>query len=509
MQVLSRISLMIIFLYVALVELLTNRIVVHFMDQELRRTSIYYRSLDNLGLFSFYLTAFLGLGILSWAIVVLISDSKLIRIPNRVLLMLSAAAFIPLAAAGAIFQLPPHLAPYLNFCFGLLVVMVVVSALTRPLNIRYKLGILYLAIPLMLHAYWLATRQIPLLAFEGYYAYLPAKFLDIAEHLVIVGAFAAFLFFAPIPRFSALLDIVPVSITMSLTVAMGVFVTKDNHVAARLFRVAFGLNLPTSSSGELLQLTLYIVAFFFFTLLVTTLALRKGHQRGLAIGLLLLALSGFQLELPYQFLLALIGLVQIFRTTLAIDEEEKAEASAQLPTLSDWKVLLPQAFDTYIDERPEIVGVQSDQKQIVKLRAPLAKEKTALLNLRIEYILKQWTNFSFSFGEYPENESAPIRFSIKKNTQEFCDLHINEDVVDAEYREALKAFEGDDGDLIGGDLAIWPEEGLFFQANLEKSKKLVDLKNLVEAKDNDERLNTLLRFLISLADTMNILKEKE
>ncbi len=466
----DRISLTLVLAFTVLIELLCNRIGVHVASPTAQASSTIFQIVDAMGLFSFYLTGLLALFVLAWAVVILIADAKLLRLPNRASVMIAAAAFLPLAGVGLLVRLPAVLNPWLNLSFGLFVLVVILGFLRQPGSVRAKLGVLYLAAPLVLHCYWLATKQMPLLAPGGANADFPARLLETGEHLVVVGAFASFLFFAPLPRLSTLLAPVPLASATLLTGGLALLMAAQNDFATKAARYGFGLNLPAPTRGELVHLSLHTAAFFFFVLLLASLTLRGRNERGLALGLLLVALSGFHLELPYQLLLTSVGLVQILRCVqaLQLEAEPTPPVPTQLPTPAQWKTYLLRLAQSCGADAAEAVVLTGERNQIARLRASC---RDLPLSLRLQLRRGLVQEIEIDIG-VPPKEDAPA--SLWRKTERrgervpdsrgdklkgYDPAFVVRDAT-GELSEGLAAYAEPLRRWIHGWLGLWPAEAV-------------------------------------------------
>ena len=474
----SRISLLLILAFFAFIELLTNRIGIHIASAPARAGSTLFKIVDTFGLFSFYVTGLLALAVLAWAVVILTADAKIFRLGSRIAITFAAAAFLPLAGVGLFIRIPAPLSPWLNVSFAILTLTLVIGFLLRPAGVRAKLGVVYLAAPLLLHAYWLFTQQLPALAPAGVNADLPARLVDIGEHLVIVSAFAAFLFFAPMPRISTLLSPFPVAVSLLLTVVVSGLITLQSGLAAKAARFGLGLSLPAATSGELLYLTLHLSAFFFFVLLLTTLALRGSKERGLSLGLLLLAVSGYHLELFYQLLLITVALIQIMRSLQALHLGEQSATSppatppAGVPTPGQWKTYLHHLAKRSDVKDAEAVALTSEGTLVARLHGRIAGLPVLLrLQLRhglldeieIDVGIVPKDNAPASLWRKSDRRGRRVPDSRAERLKSFDPAFVARDDT-GQIIEGLTPSVDDLRRWIHGSLAIWPGEGLRYIA---------------------------------------------
>lgn len=466
----GRISLVLTLCIAASFELLLNRIGVHVASASSRATTLYL-VVDRGGLFFFYFTGLLAFVLFTWGLVVVISDSKLLPLAGRLAAMLAGAAFLPLAATGLVFRLPTALAPWLNISFGLTLLVLVITFGTRRASLRHKLGVFYLAAPLLLHCYWLAARQLGWLAPEGVYADLPSRLLEVGQHLVVVGAFASFLFFVPFPRLSALLEPIPLAIAALLTGALTFLVSYHHPLAARASFVGLNVTLPQPTPHGLLSLGLHVAALFFFTLTVTALLLRGRAERAIGLGLLLVALSGFHLELPYQLLLTLAGMMQLMRGAMqAGAEREPAEmvsVPAKLPSAEVWQRFMQRAAACCGAEEAEAVSLRGES-QIVRLRARLSG---MALGIRVQLRKGRVQQLEVDLGQPPKEDPAASLLRREGRRGERVSDGRGPRVRGFDPRFVLRDATGEISDVltphaarlatsVHGWLGIWPAEGL-------------------------------------------------
>ncbi len=361
----SRISLVALLAVAAALELLLNRIGSHLISS----TSPLRGVVDLSGAFSVYFTGVLAAAVGIWGALTLIREPKLLGLPSRTMIAIAGALFLPVAAVGTVIRLGDIIAPHLTTAFAMMVLALLTAYVGQRASLRSKLGVIYLAAPLLLHCYWLVIQQLPALAPQGELSQLPSRLFEAGEHMVVVGAFASFLFFNPLPRLSSIFEPLPLSVALLGTVLVGLLTQTSYTTAAQAAYYGLGINLPSPS----FQGAIHLSALFFFVLTVTTLLLRPGHHRYTGLGLLLIALSGFQLKLPYQLLLTTVGMMVLIRAglTAASGESEAGSSTrasaSRTPRAADWKHYLERL--TVCDPgTAEHVVLENISTQIVRLR---------------------------------------------------------------------------------------------------------------------------------------------
>lgn len=513
MNALSRIPLVAILAVTATLELLLNRIGVHLVGSSTKdRTLI--AVVDIGGLFTLYLTGILALIIFTWAVVVMIRDRELFRTPDRIALTILAATFLPMAAMGQLVELPVPVVPLLNISFGLLLLGLIWSFMRRPAPLRSRLGVLYLCAPILLHVFWLASRQVPTLV-PADYSDAMVRVYESAEHLVVVGAFAAFLFFAPFPRLSNLLEPLPMIAATLLTAGVALLAKYQYIETAQAAYNGLRINLPAPSAHGVMHLA----ALFFFILTLGTLTIRSAPQRSTALGLYLIAVSGFHLQEPYQLLLTLIGMAQITRGAMEAQRlvSQRSEAVAA-PSPEGWSAYLSRLAAAC--SRPkgngEAVQLQGNGQQIAYIRG---KQEGLPFTLRILHDRGEIQRLEAVIGK-PPRDAAQLSLNRRRGSrggrvsERSCGSRIKLDDEDFDRQFTLQ----DNTDrapsllsapgvleelerLIHGWLGIWPGEGLRYLAKPGPDGWPLPLAEVVFSPEDasTEDVEDLVALLTSLA----------
>lgn len=412
MTIWARLPMVLLLAIAATLELALNRIGVHLLKTQGGRPGAVFRIIDTAGLYSFYLTGVLALFVFTWAVVVLIRDRALLRPADRIVFTVLSALFMPLAATGLLFDLPRQVAPHLNTGFGLMVLALLVAFLRRPATLRPRLGMIYLAAPILLHVYWLACQQIEWVAPTGAYSEVPSQLFVAAEHMVVVGAFAAFFFFAPFPRFSTMVRPLPLIISVLVTAGVALAAQFSYLETAQAAYYGLGLNLPPPSARGVMHLA----ALFLFVITVVSLSRGLPHQRGIGLGLYLLGISGFHLQLPYQFLLTLVGLMQIARGAIAermVIEAETVKPAAS-PSKEQWGAYFTRLGGLLARPEPgETVTLHNEGQQIAYVRG--AREGTRF-TVRAQHNRGGVRRLEVLLGA-PPRHPAPLTLTRRKDSR--------------------------------------------------------------------------------------------
>jgi hypothetical protein len=474
----SRIPLVLILTLSATMELLLNRIGVHLVSRPSLNGSLGASVFDLGGLFFLYLTGTLALCVFTWAVVILIRDRRLLRVTDRIAFTAMSALFLPLATMKLFFELPEPMLPYLNIGFGALLVVLVWGFMRRPAALRARLGVLYLCAPILLHVVWLASQQLPGSASSDY-SEIFLRIYESAEHLVVVGAFAAFLFFAPFPRISNLFEPIPVALAGLLTAGVALLAKYHYIETAQAAYNGLRINLPTPSAHGVMHLA----ALFVLALTIGTLIRRAGPSRATGLGLALIGVSGFHLQESYQLLLTLIGMMQVLRASreAAAPGAEVQARSTSIPSSENWAAYLGRLAESC--SRPpgggEAVQLQNDGQQIAYVRG---RRGDLPFTLRMLHDAGGIQRFEVLVGSAPK-DPAQLSLTRKRGSrgQKISDRSVGQKVkLEGDLERQFTIQDNTDrapgllGDavlcgeierLIHGWLGLWPGEGVRYLAH--------------------------------------------
>ena len=526
----NRLPLTLLLVFCAVAELVLRRVAAPLLYASSARHTTLFKVVNVAGQYFFYLAGLLGLAIFIWASVVVIRDRELLGIPQRMLFTLLAALFVPLAIMGIIVDVPTFVAPHLSVVHGLFLLSFVVIIISQDAPLGAKLGVLYLAAPLLLRCFWRLTLYSPSLTLPGLHDNFPTLIFKASEHLLVVGAYAIFLFFVPLRRRADLLRPVPLAVAVTITAGVAIFTRHDYDVARQVVDLGLGLLLPETPAGGLWQhgsmlFLLHLGGLFFAVLTVGTLAGGDRTQRGTMLGLVLVGVAGFHVQLPtqpliYQFLLTLVGMMLIVRSSL--QGTGAGAAGASVPTLKDWNSYLQHLalVCSSPPESGESVLLQTDMQHVGHVRGQLDDRPYSLRMLQANGALKQ---FEVYMGE-PVKEPAPVSVQRRRQGrgrrvrgQGFGDkVKTHDQAFDRQF--ALKDSSGKLTQVLADDelrarlvqqlhgwLGVWPGEGLRYEAAPEADGWPVPLAEVafspMSADTND--VEALLDLLAELADRLD------
>jgi hypothetical protein len=516
MAALSRISILMLLCFAALFELILHRTGIPLVGRRMSDSWVWL-TMERSGTFFFYLSGILALAAFSWTMARLLWQTKDIGLFTRFFLTIGVAIFLPLAAVDLI-GLPPSLAPYLNLSFGFVVLGILLLALRQDLDLRNKLGLFYMSIPLLLHCYWLFSRQMPQLAPQGAYGDLPNRLFETGEQMAVVGAFAAFLFFAPFPRWTNFKRVLPLSIAIFFTGLLATLMWANYPVAAQIVYYGFRLNLPPPG----FQGAFYLLATFFFTITVAILLHRGGFSRGIAIGLFFIGLSGFQLEHAQRLLLSLTGLAAIVFISINQRREqlEKAGAAKHAPIdESAWRVFAGRLLECSEDVATEKNVVVIRERETIICRITGFQQQLPYA-LRILYRPGMVSELEVSVG-HPPSQDPPAMLTRRDASKGHRLRGGRGTKVTLDGPFELRVLSGNDRNrflelaespqlrsrletTIHGQLGLWPGEGVLYRAQPLDDGWPIPLAELAfDATDaSPEELFSLLSCCASVASEL-------
>ena len=530
-SIVNRLPLTLLLVICALADLVLRRIATPLLYASSARHTTLYKVVSVSGQYFFYLSGLLALAIFIWASVVLIRDRQLLKIPQRMLFTLLAALFVPLAMMGITVDVPSFVTPHLSIVFGLFLLSLVVSIISQPAPLGAKLGVLYLTAPLLLRCYWRLTQYFTGLTLPRLHDNFPTLVFQASEHLLVVGAYAIFLFFVPMRRRAELFRPVPLAVTVTLTAGVAIFTRHNYDLARQLVDLGLGLVLPESPTGNLwqhgsLMFLLHMGGLFFAVLTACTLVGGDRMQRGTVQGLALIGLAGFHVQLPsqpliYQFLLTLVGIMLIMRSALPRSSEAGGLQGPSAPTLKDWNVYLRHLASVCSSppESGESVLLQTDRQHVGHVRGQLDGRAFSIRMLQSGGSLKQFEVYMGASVKDP----APASIQRKRGGRgrrvrgrgfgervQAHDPHFDRNFVVKDSSEKLAQVLADDELraqvelLLHGWLGIWPGEGLRYEAAPEVDGWPVPVAEVAfsPASADTSDIEELLDLLVTLADKL-------
>lgn len=414
-------------LVLALAELITHRIALTALEPGLLEdVSSSYRLFATYSPFFYHAACLVAVASLAWVLVETTKDRLIAPLPWRVVLGLTFCAFLPMASVGSMvassLDVTPYasvkrLLPYLNITFILVVLVILAMSWTRNLDSRFRLTLLFFAVPLIMLAIfqhrilmWTVPKPKPqafeqirkasflseygafIAAMAGYWAIFllaPVRrrpprgspgpgegqgepqgantgphHRQAEEKIAAEDASAAALTGGSAPRnaalggasenlkglfgslkerFSGVLICLthPIALIAGLAVVatLGTLIKTRFTLGQRLVETAMGVALPAPSFSSLL----FMGSLFLLVVLLVSLALTGREERMMSAGIALMTLGGYRLNEPLAYLLAALGLLALYKGSVAVRErEDPTPQSTYGPPLLDkrWRAYM-------------------------------------------------------------------------------------------------------------------------------------------------------------------------
>jgi hypothetical protein len=353
---------------------------------------------------------------------------------------------------------------------------------------------------------------------------MPNRIYQTAQHLVVVGGLATFLFFAPFPRAANLLKPIPLGIASSITACVASASEYFFYETQRAAYYGVGIHLPPHPPWSILWF-MYLIILFLFILTICVLLARPGHEQGTGLGLYLISASGFHLQEPYQLMVILIGIMQIIRYSLekSPKQHQQRESQGKFPTTEQWTHYFSRLAHTLADpaESGEVVQLHNENHQIAQIRG---NRRGLPFSLRIQYSSQGIKEFEATVGQ-PSQEIAPVslerrRGSRGKNVTEPgmgspCKLGpktLDQQFVLLDSTACATSWFRDPNyqtklqQNIHGWLGLWPGKGVRYVSRPSKDGWPLPVSEVARSTDEGTTANveSLLQLLEELARQVNI-----
>ncbi|HZS39422.1 MAG TPA: hypothetical protein VFF06_21475 [Polyangia bacterium] len=468
-----RISLVALLAAVAFVELVLNRVIARLIHLEfLQPRSALTRVIDDFGLFAFELTSVLAVLLLGAALIRIVLYGGEFRAGARMSFPLVGAVFLALAAIGVVLKLPQAMQFHLHLSFLFLALLITLATVASHAQPPIKLGaVLLMAAVAMRIGPQLAARL-------GVLPSLTSAQTEAMSDAMLASTGAAALCFLPRrPGGAKLASLV----TWPMVCVVAIIIRRDWETAARVAAYGFGVELPIATWGQLLCLAV-LAAVAYSTIRMLSL---DGVNRLRGYGFVLLAVGGWQLELPYQLGLAALGLLCIAESAVRVEGRPLARAAfEQLVKLGAAAV-----------GAPSVTMTGASGYEVARLHSPPGGAPVSVTLQRRAGVV---SDLEVTVGETPPRDPP---FTISRRSSGGLGPPGSGARVETEDLAFDRAFEVHDlrgagapllddatrarmAQLVTGWLGVWPQRGLRYRS--------------AELPTGDETLPTLIAFLREL-----------
>ncbi|MSP63930.1 MAG: hypothetical protein EXR72_27025 [Myxococcales bacterium] len=446
-------SLLAVLCIAVLLELLTRRLLGRLLHIDLLAPPGWLRdSADFVGLFFFHVASLLGAALAVLGLAHLLIFPSVIPRGAKAAVGALAIAFMPLLGVAVWRPLPSVFALYLEASFTALILLIMLGGWLSPGKPRVKLGLFVLALPLALHFAW------SLMGHQGASSSERARFVFwLGEVATVAAGLAAPPCFLPHrPRLRvALLG------AFAAMAAAGVLAWRSWDIASRLVAYGFGLELPMGALG----MALYVVALGAWTLTVLALLLEPGAARLRGYGVLLIGLSGFRHDLPFQIAALMVGFLAVV---------ESLGREAPQATVAMFRALAQRMAVALGAAHIEVGGAEG--YETARMRVTQGEES---LEVALGRQAGAIAHAEVVIGHAPSEEAPPMSLG-RRGTPRLGRTRGDEVATgDLAFDEAFRIFDSRhlterdrvlDDDLrprliaeLDGWLAVWPGEGVRYR----------------------------------------------
>jgi hypothetical protein len=327
-----------ILLLVAFLEVAINRVAVPMLRPLKGAPPTWHTALDYAGLFLFYFAGTLAAVLIGVRVVEGVRTARSLRdfVASISLGIASLLAAIPLLLAA-----PSELSFALEVAFAIAVITLVASGVGRGRDRGTQIGMLWLAVPLLLHSVNVLGAKFvwPENAFDG----PSADITRLGVYALTIAALKSPYVFAPRPFARAVTRPGPVMVAMAIAAVGAVTARTWYPLVAKGAALAIGVELSQSHADPRLALYLLAIATLAWTLTSCAIA-HSPARRAIGAGIALVILGGYGFRWPNHYLLPLFGLSLITAAVRHVRDEELAA----MPITTDTPPIADTAWSGYI-----------------------------------------------------------------------------------------------------------------------------------------------------------------
>jgi len=313
-------SLLVPLLAVVLIDLITYRLAAPVLRPSGDSApGLGHQVLENIGLFSFYLSSLLTAAVLALMV--------FHRRPGAELpIVVAGLVLAPLGLVAQLLGPAPELVEVaLRSTYGIALIAVVFFYVRRPGDLGVRIGLVILTMPLLIHAVGAITLRLQ--GEEVLYTELPERLVGLGHWALIVSAAAAPYCFGPRPFAATALRPAPVFIAAFVGVIATITARLHFEASAMLAAYGLGVELGAGISDSKLALALLGLGTMSWTLVSCFLAPSRERRR-IGVGLTLLLAAGYGFHWPMQYSLGIVGLLVVARAGQSVGEEEHTSSVA-------------------------------------------------------------------------------------------------------------------------------------------------------------------------------------
>lgn len=283
----------------------------------------WHQVLDHIGLFCQYFASTLAIGIIGYHLWRLWRQRAPYWSVPRWGLIVAGVPFLGLAFISLVSSPGEHVSFGLETAFLLMVIFLVLGQLTRGGDLGVRIGLAFLAVPLIVHYSGPLSMQF-LDSDEARFSELPERIQLYGQWTMILAALVSPYCFAPRPFMQSAARLGPFVVATFVGV-IGVIILRQHYeVGMRLAYHGLGIDIGPGAPSRFLAL--YVLALGTMTWTLTAcFSADSISRRDIGVGLGLLVVGGYGFTWPLQYLVGLVGLVTIGEATTRVVHEEQAD----------------------------------------------------------------------------------------------------------------------------------------------------------------------------------------
>ena len=320
-----------VLLLATIAELVFNRLAAVELRPSAGVPPLWHRMLDHFGLFCHYFASMLAIGLIARTIVRLRWDRELVGRSLRWSMAVAGLLFVVLATFSVVTSPEERLSFWFESSFTVVMLILLLSQVRTGGDPGVKIGILFLALPLMVHFY--SPFAFRFLDDDD----LPQRVRNFGQWSMVLAALATPYCFAPRPFFQSAARLGPFVIAMFVSM-IGILIVRQHYEEGmRLAQEGLGIYIGPDAPTEYLALHLIALGTVTWTL-TSALTADALARREIGVGLGLIVVAGYGFAWPLQYLVSLVGLIHINQSARQVVSEEKSfqrAAAVHAPPIAD------------------------------------------------------------------------------------------------------------------------------------------------------------------------------
>ena len=281
------------------------------------------------------------------------------------MLSICGAGFLALASMSIVTPPSAHVTFLLEGAFVLVLFLVLIGQWLRRSDLGVALGLIFLALPLLVHFYAPFTvRYIDGEAalFNG----LTDKIENAGRWLVLLAALSMPYFFGARPFLLRAARLPPLIAAMTVALMGAALIRHDYETGMELAQNGLGISAGPAAPGSHIALYLMALSAVAWTF-VNCVTSPSEQRRNIGVGIALVIGGGYAFSWPLQYLAGLAGFLTIARAASVVRAEERSLLPAEVPSNDDevWQEFLKRV----VDRLREMLGPQySEPIKVLSVR---------------------------------------------------------------------------------------------------------------------------------------------